>query len=242
MEEKKYYVYKHYIDDPDMPFYIGMGCGRRCRKGKRSGKWHNYVSNFGGKYNDEKIKIELTKHEAYKLEVELIKHYGRMLDGGILVNISKGGTGSVGAPMSDENKKKVSERSKGEKNPTWKGGITKDPKYGYKMKQKPSYKAKSRAYKQREDIKEKNKLDNLPIERAEKRREYNRKYHDAHYVLKGRRTKTDEQKKKRLSDWRKTDEQKKKASEYAKKWRSIGNRKEKANEYAREKRIKEKGI
>jgi hypothetical protein len=157
MEDKKYYVYKHYIDDPDKPFYIGMGSNGKYKyrykdKGRsRSISWNEYVANNGGKFQHDIIESGFTRREAFRLEIELIKKYGRADKGkGMLVNLTDGGDGCNGVPCKPETKEKLRIKSTGvvftqerldnlskantlEKNPSWKGGITKNMEEYYKM-------------------------------------------------------------------------------------------------------------
>jgi hypothetical protein len=114
MEEKRiYYVYKHYLEDPDKPFYIGYGSNRRCKVYRTSQKhWVEYIKDK--KWNYSIIEDNLTYEEASELEIKYIKLYGRMdkYEWGILINKTDGGKGSKGIICSEEKKKKLSEIQK----------------------------------------------------------------------------------------------------------------------------------
>ena len=84
-----------YVDDQDIPWYIGKGCKYRSR---------HYNScrldrEFPRPDKDKNIVIvqsDLTETAAYALEVELIDKYKRQSDGGTLVNKCLGGPGATG--------------------------------------------------------------------------------------------------------------------------------------------------
>ena len=90
---KKYYVYKHIRngDDPNNPFYVGKGCGDRCRqKGKRrSAHWNRIVEKYG--YYILIIKDNLTESEAFDLEIKMILKFKSK--GKCEANMSDGGDG-----------------------------------------------------------------------------------------------------------------------------------------------------
>ncbi len=79
MNNKKYYVYRHYIGDNT--FYVGKGSlGSRNRAyetgDRRNDKWLEFVG-------DKKFEVEIIKYfnsniEAVKYEAELTKHYKKM--------------------------------------------------------------------------------------------------------------------------------------------------------------------
>ena len=108
------YVYNHYNKSTGDIFYIGIGTGKnfyRSRNFKaRSKNWHIYTDglDFGISITHKDICFE----EAKSIEKYLIAFYGRKLDGGILINITKGGDGCLGRPMSEEHKKQLSVLSK----------------------------------------------------------------------------------------------------------------------------------
>jgi len=94
-----YYVYQ-YIRKNQTPYYIGKGSKRRA--------WATHRRKNGCDLrprNPQRIQIiqeNLTENEAWELEIHLIAHYGRIIDGGILVNTTFGGNG--GATVSSESR------------------------------------------------------------------------------------------------------------------------------------------
>jgi hypothetical protein len=89
-------VYRHIRLDKNQPFYIGIGknINRAYQKRSRSKHWHN-IANIG--YEVEILFDDITWEDACKKEIEFIELYGRVIDkSGILVNITKGGEGTLG--------------------------------------------------------------------------------------------------------------------------------------------------
>lgn len=137
------YVYQHIRLDNDSVFYIGIGSdtqgyySRAKRKSYRSEYWERIVKKAG--YRIEIVKDGITWEEAKEIEREMIRKIGRDK----LCNLTDGGDGVLGwvpddetrrtwsdqrkgAPSSftgrkhsEETKKKLSERMKG--NTIWKG-------------------------------------------------------------------------------------------------------------------------
>ncbi len=108
-----YYVYRHIRPDKNIPFYIGIGKGRRCwyRSG-RNEIWNRIVSKNNGAFEYEILSSELTIQQAYEKEKEFISLYGRLnLGSGSLANMTSGGDGCSG--MSDETKGKISKANTG---------------------------------------------------------------------------------------------------------------------------------
>lgn len=70
----KFYVYGHYLDGDDSPFYIGKGCGERAHSfAGRSSKWKSLRNN-----RDVIVKYfntDMSSVEALALETELIDKY-----------------------------------------------------------------------------------------------------------------------------------------------------------------------
>jgi hypothetical protein len=83
----RFYVYAYLRSDRYTPFYIGKGCGKRCYSGK--GKNCNPPKD---KSRIIVIKDNLLEEDAFNLEEKLISFWGRKCDGGILLNISPGGS------------------------------------------------------------------------------------------------------------------------------------------------------
>ena len=83
----RFYVYAYLRSNRYTPFYIGKGCGKRCYSGK--GKNCNPPKD---KSRIIIIKDNLLEEDAFDLEEKLISFWGRKCDGGILLNISPGGS------------------------------------------------------------------------------------------------------------------------------------------------------
>ena len=86
-----YYVYVFYSED-QVPYYVGMGTGRRYKKRDS----HEKIP----KPNDSELVVliadNLTQDEAWELEKEYIAKYQRKCDGGTLLNKCTGGPGAPG--------------------------------------------------------------------------------------------------------------------------------------------------
>lgn len=123
MEDRKYYVYFHYLVGSELPFYVGMGHGDRYKtKNRRNINWRDYIKEKD--WFSSIVKSELTLHEALNLEKEHINHFGRKDNGtGILVNLNDGGSGNRGFIPSEDTLKKLSDSHKGQiawnKGKTW---------------------------------------------------------------------------------------------------------------------------
>jgi hypothetical protein len=108
------FVYLHTRQDINQPFYIGIGSDigkkRAFTKDGRNAFWHRVVAKHPC---ESKIIYEgLTWKEACEIEINLIAHYGRIRNGGILVNLTDGGEGTLGLICSEEKKILISERVK----------------------------------------------------------------------------------------------------------------------------------
>lgn len=121
-EERKYFVYKH--TSPNNKVYIGitqMNPEYRWNHGKgyiKNQYFYRAIQKYGWDNFEHEILYEgLTKSEACNKEVELIALYDSTNpEAGY--NISLGGElGNLGLIMSDEVRKKISEATKGERNP-----------------------------------------------------------------------------------------------------------------------------
>jgi len=84
---RKFYVYAYLREDKYTPYYIGKGCGKRC--------YHKRGKNCNPPKDRNRviiIKDNLLEEDAFSLEKILINFWGRKCDGGILLNISPGGS------------------------------------------------------------------------------------------------------------------------------------------------------
>jgi hypothetical protein len=104
-----YYVYA-YLRTDGTPYYIGKGTGKRAYK-------HGISESIHPPADKSKIiilKENLTEQEAFSIEKQLIAEYGRKdLGTGILRNRTNGGEGVSGYNHSEEVRKNISNRQKG---------------------------------------------------------------------------------------------------------------------------------
>ena len=123
---KKFYVYAWIRKDYDTYFYIGKGTGDRYKRIKNRSV---YFKNIYNKTNTDVVILfdNLSEKDALNKEREVIhdlvynKHYSinikgiKRVKGRHLVNMTFGGEGTSGHTfkMSDEQRKKISERKKG---------------------------------------------------------------------------------------------------------------------------------
>ena len=115
---REFCVYRHIRPDKDEVFYIGKGyvhTKRAYMSSRRNSHWHNIVNKNGGKFEVDIMLEGLTNEEAVLKEIEFIKLYGRKCDGGTLCNLSLGGGGTTGSKLSEEAKRKISQRAIGRK-------------------------------------------------------------------------------------------------------------------------------
>lgn len=113
----KCYVYQHRRLDNGNVFYVGIGSDpsfkRAYNKVSRTKYWKN-IANKG--YSVEIIHMGLDWNNACEIEQKTIQSYGRIDIGtGILVNMTNGGEGALGAVMSNDAKLKISIASIGNK-------------------------------------------------------------------------------------------------------------------------------
>lgn len=121
----KYYVYMYYDIDRDVPIYVGKGAGRRA--------FHHINQAINGKIRTSRfinrlktllsincppiieiVEDSMSEECAIDLEEYLIKKFGRrIVDEGSLYNVSKRGFGNGGVPLTDAQKKAVSDFWKG---------------------------------------------------------------------------------------------------------------------------------
>lgn len=118
------YVYRHIRLDKNEPFYIGIGSdvsykrAYQLKNDRRNPIWHKIASK-----TEIEVQImldNLTYEDAILKEKEFICLYGRIDNKtGILSNLTEGGEGTIGLIVSEENRKKTSERNKGKNNPMY---------------------------------------------------------------------------------------------------------------------------
>lgn len=122
------YVYRHIRLDKNQPFYIGIGLkddnyARAYNKSNRTKFWKTIAAKGG--FEVEILFDNLTCEQAKEKEKEFITLYGKKQCGGLLVNLTNGGDGTLGyihteetrkilsKPRTEEYKKKLSVAKKG---------------------------------------------------------------------------------------------------------------------------------
>ena len=103
-------VYIHRRQD-GTPFYVGTGNPMRpWNFGARTQAWHGAALRENNKIQVEVVAEGLSLEAALELEKTLITQFGRVEDGGVLVNRSTGGaTGSSGVRQTPEHREKRSQ-------------------------------------------------------------------------------------------------------------------------------------
>ena len=93
-----------YFDETWSPYYVGKGNKRRATNDKaHTVPVPSFIQYF-----------YFTKEwEAFECEVELISFYGRLQDGGVLMNRCVGGPGTPGFIMPEETKQKIGRANSG---------------------------------------------------------------------------------------------------------------------------------
>ena len=118
------YVYRHIRLDKNIPFYIGIGNDNNFSRANdfKPNRRNNIWNKIFLKTNIEvEILFEnLTWDECCEKEREFIKIYGRIDNKtGTLSNLTDGGEGTVGFIITEEKRKLLRERFKGNKNPMY---------------------------------------------------------------------------------------------------------------------------
>ena len=134
--DRRFYVYRYIIEDTNEVIYIGKGTGDRYKNITDRNKF------FISMYKTHKCKVQIlcnymTEDEAFDLEKLLISYY-RQYTNHRLTNICDGGEGASGHRWSDEDKRKMSERSQGAANGNYGHKWTEDMKEALRQKQKAS--------------------------------------------------------------------------------------------------------
>jgi hypothetical protein len=113
-DPNRFYTYA-YLREDRTPYYIGKGKGNRAYRKRKDG-----INPPKDKLRIIFLKQNLTEEEAFKHEIYMIAVFGRKdLGTGILYNKTNGGEGSSGAVVSEETRKKLSEKTRGENNPNY---------------------------------------------------------------------------------------------------------------------------
>ena len=119
MIDCKYFVYRYIRLDKNEPFYIGIGTHNILHKRYKRAEVFKH-SNIIWQRITEKSKYEIdiifesNDYEEVKLkEIGFIKIYGRInKKTGCLANLTDGGEGCHGRVLSNETKKKISDKAK----------------------------------------------------------------------------------------------------------------------------------
>ena len=123
----EFYVYVLIDSRDDTPFYVGKGKGDRCYMHLKIIDIHNprkqnridSIRESGGEVIVKKLAEYLTELGAWDEEQRLISKFGRrhIDDGGVLLNLAKGGNGGdTSASFTEESRKKIRESSRGVNN------------------------------------------------------------------------------------------------------------------------------
>lgn len=118
-----FYVYGLYRPNEEKPFYIGKGHGDRYKKSKYPSKTTNLhkknilkkIKSSGNEVVSKLLIEDLTEKEAFSKEEKLISYYGKVSDGGCLVNYTNGGEGTSGVKRTEEWKEKIRIANTGKK-------------------------------------------------------------------------------------------------------------------------------
>lgn len=127
---KEFFVYQHKRIDDGIVFYIGKGTVKRgtfarayVTKG-RSKFWQAIVAKHG--LAVEIIESFDSEEEAFDKERELIALHKRHSEGGTLCNMTLGGDGHVGLPVSQQAREKLSAALSGDNHPNWGKKLSKE--------------------------------------------------------------------------------------------------------------------
>jgi hypothetical protein len=119
------YLYRHIRLDTNKPFYIGIGSDtkgkytRAHQKTNRNTDWYSIVKQTP--YKVEIMLDNLPSNQLYESEKFFINYYGKIQDGGLLVNKSSGGKfGKLGTKDSAETRFKKSLAAQQPKTECWK--------------------------------------------------------------------------------------------------------------------------
>jgi hypothetical protein len=115
------YLYRHIRLDTMQPFYIGVGKEEKAGKyprayshQNRNKHWHSIIKKV--EYRIDILMEDLDYREAEEKEKEFIAIYGRAnSNNGILCNLTDGGGGTLGVPISEEHKSRLSKFFTGKK-------------------------------------------------------------------------------------------------------------------------------
>lgn len=116
----RFFVYIHRKADDGEPFYVGKGAraDRATAKIGRNVAWKRIVAKHG--FTVETFACCIDDKAAQEVERALIARLGRRhLGTGPLVNMTEGGDGHAGLPVSEETRRKRSENAKRPRSEAW---------------------------------------------------------------------------------------------------------------------------
>jgi len=88
----QYYVYAHVDRENNVPFYIGIGKGKRAFDKSRNDFWTAFVEKYANDYEVKFLAENISQDIAFEIENYFIKKFGKIHnDGGILLNWTDGG-------------------------------------------------------------------------------------------------------------------------------------------------------
>lgn len=116
--DKKHYTYAHIREDESLPFYIGIGTqNKKSRRFGRSKSLSGRTTLWKNKLKDRKYYIVICTssddyNEVKQHEIGVISELGKIIDGGILTNITDGGDGMLGYKHTEQHISKLRENYK----------------------------------------------------------------------------------------------------------------------------------
>jgi hypothetical protein len=113
-------VYQHRRNDTNKVFYIGIGNSksRAYSINNRNKHWLNIVNKFG--YSVDVLIEGFSFEEAKIVEIGMISDYGRLdINTGCLVNMTNGGDSKSGYIMTEDTKRKISEKARNRPGRVW---------------------------------------------------------------------------------------------------------------------------
>ena len=123
-----YFVYRHIRPDTNQVFYIGRGkvytrsspTFRAFDTRRRNAVWKRVVEKNGGIFEVEIMFWSNDRDVILQKESEFITLYGRITNGGTLVNLTDGGDGSLGLRHTKETRERLCSVRKAE---TWRADL-----------------------------------------------------------------------------------------------------------------------
>lgn len=109
-----FYIYEHWREDKNVCFYVGKGTGRRAWNMHQRSEHHKRITGkLAGQIKVVIVADGLSEGLAFAAEIARISHWRAA--GHPLVNQTDGGEGASGLVMTDEAKRRISEKHRGKK-------------------------------------------------------------------------------------------------------------------------------